>query len=1174
MILKHLNLYGFKSFPERTTFNFEPGVTGIVGPNGCGKSNVVDAVRWTLGEQSAKKLRGREMTDVIFNGSSGRKPLGYCEVSLTFDNDKNLFPVEYAEVCITRRLYRTGESEYMINKQPCRLKDIKELFMDTGIGVDSYSSIEQGKVDLLLNANSHERRSVFEEAAGISRYKAKRKECMAKLERTGANLLRAEDVIRELETRIRSLRRQAGKARRYKALRDEMRELRVKFSEYKFSELSRNLVEQRSKIEEISGQLADLTGARDEVERQISGKENRRLDLDDQFAGLQGRLAELQGIVEASQERVQSEQRRIEELDAERAKLVAGEKELQGRIDELKKGIADAAERLETNRREISVIQDEIGVKTGEHEQVSRYEERLRFAVEEKKTAVVDLLQEAAKRENRLGALSSEKQLLGGQKDRLLSRIETFRQAVRDGEERRREITLQRLEKKDSAKSVEEELSRLHDRISSAEREIDDIRRAEADLSRRRASLESRRDLLSNLDARGEGLSKGVKLLLSRDDTRFKLLADGVKVAVEHVTAVEAALGEKIQALITPTAADAREGMNILDGKGRAIFIPLDLVASQSQPYSGHADLRKISEFVQCDSDFRSVVEYLLGDTYLVETVEDAIAAGREVKARFVTPDGSLVEGAAIAAGRTGSEEGGLIWRRTQIEEIDKEMASVGAEQDRCESSLAVLDSDREGLREQIRRYADLLGDAAQEITALEQDIAHRLSERNRLNKEIAEAGEEMSDLDTRLRTAESEMGSLQAEIDAVNAEREKTAEEIRILNGKLVDVSRNRKDVESTLSTLRIKAAKTEEAVRRLTESRTRSEQEMVEKETALSECGADRERCASRRDEAESEVARSTDLLEKSRTEKTELDTRVQSIQTSRREICEEIETLNTRRNGLDEQIKSKEGDLQELKIKEGELSVRMDDLQESVRGEYDMELAAKQFEEEIDWEAVEARIKEIKQKMDNMGNVNLEAIDELAEFENRAEFLKSQRDDLVSAKANLQRLIQKINRTSREKFQTVFDAVRGNFQDMFRKLFGGGKADVFLEEGEDILEAGIEIIAKPPGKELQSLSLLSGGEKALTAVALLFAIFKSKPSPFCILDEVDAPLDESNIQRFANVLREFLEHSQFLLITHNKKSMGIADCLYGVTMQEPGVSKKIAVRLQEAANLAEKP
>ncbi len=1172
MKLKQLTLYGFKSFPDKTSFDFERGVTGIVGPNGCGKSNVVDAVRWTLGEQSARKLRGNEMSDVIFNGSSTRKPLGYCEVSLTFDNDTETLPVDYSEVCVTRRLYRSGESEYMLNKQPCRLKDIKEMFMDTGVGMDAYSTIEQGKVDLLLHANSKERRAIFEEAAGISRYKAKKREASHKLERTQANLLRAEDVIKELESRIRSLRRQAGKARRYKAFRDEMMELKVKFSEYKFAELSSKLVKERELIAYATAELREVTAKRTAVEEEITAKESRRFELDDQIANLQEKLTQLQGTIEASQERMQFEQRRIEELAAEKEKLNEEEQVLRRRLEELKHKIEEAKQKLVESENTLEALQGEMVEKSSSLRDVAAYEERLRYAVDEKKSVVVDLIQETGKRANRLGALSSEQQLLDEQKKRLLAKIDSFREKVIEAEERRQSIALQRVEKKNLLRSVQDELARLHARITSAEREITDLRLADNEIEKKRTSLESRRDLLSSLEARGEGLTSGVKLLLSHDGGRFRLVADCVSVGMEFVAAVEAALGERMQALITPGTAELNEGIRILGERGKAMFIARDMAASYLYAENGYP-YRRLSSVVQCDEELRPVVEYLLGGTYLVDNVEDVVARRRRRGERFVTREGTVIEGAMVTYGKARSEEGGLIWRRTQMEEIGRELTRLAAIQARKNEEFANIHTQKQELGKHLRGQEQALDFTSQEIKTLEQDIAQELKERNRLEREITLIGEEVSVADTKLRTVQSEVRTLEEEIAGVNAEKARTEEEVRILNDRLGKVNEERKAAESALTSIRVKRAQMEETSRRIADGRAGFEGESAEKNAALARCRGEWERCITRREEGERAIVQSREVLERCRGEKAGYDGKIQELRSSRLEITNQVEQLNGRRVEVTELERSKSGDLQEIRIRENELAVRMDELQQNVRSEFDMELTGKGVEADVDWQAVEARIEEIKQRMASMGNVNLEAIDELAELEERAGFLKSQHEDLTKAKANLEEVIARINKTSRERFLDTFNKVREHFQEMFRKMFGGGKADVMLEEDVDVLDAGIEIMAKPPGKTLKSLSLLSGGEKSLTAVALLFSLFKSRPSPFCILDEVDAALDESNVKRFVSILNEFLDNSQFVMITHNKKSMSIADCLYGVTMQEPGVSKQISVRLHEAAAMAEK-
>ena len=1193
MELKKLEVFGFKSFADRTRFEFDSGITVIVGPNGCGKSNVVDAVKWVLGEQSAKSLRGREMADIIFAGSESRRSLGFAEAILTFDNSRGLLPIGVAEVEVARRLYRSGESEYLLNRKPCRLRDVRELFMDTGIGADAYSLIEQGKVDVLLQSNPAERRIIFEEAAGISKYKSKRREAERKLARTEQNLLRLGDILEEVERRLRSVKYQAGKARSYLAYTERLKDLRLSYALNQYHEQMTAIEAKRREVQALQDRRSERSAALAEIERERSGLESELMDLEERARACDARLGEVRSGIATRDGEIGFHRTRVGELDEivarDRkkigelsARLKRAQEEEAARRDELQAVAGRAAAQelavagIETRLREVS---DEVRAMTGR--------------IEAAKAALMDLAQEKSQRASRRATLEIRLENLEAQAAKLRARRDEVEGHLEHLTRTEAELEVER---KALYAALQEARGRLEERRREAElkqQQLEEIGQRLARAKEQASALQSRRELLEDLQRRGEGIPAAVRKATEairaggRAEHWCGMVADLIEVDVECAVVVESALGPAEKLLIADSQADVLDLARALAGQlpGQVRFLAIDAI----EPVSNGKDLSAWPEavgwamdYVRAAESVRPAIAHLLARTVVVRTLEGAVTLARgPLKGyRFVTLQGDVLEpDGTVAVGPPGPETS-LISRRSELRNVELEYQEVNAR-------IEQLDLDR-------RRAVEALQNLDHEQQQMRQEIYEASMANVEAEGRLRRIAETRQALLAEAPLVEAELVDLAAQADAARAEHQTLEREVADLEARARHEQTGIDGLVASQETLL--AARTS-----LEEERTLARVALAhlrEKHAALGDqvAAAERDRQAAldgieqnRTDLAESQqrILKSDRTMLRLQSELSTLYLEKETAEVEVRRVAEERADRRAQIGGLGEKARVLEGELDTLQhevhaleLEGRELETKRDDLLQRIRDDFSVDLAERYAgwkPQDVDWDAVAEEIRDLSGKLDRLGAVNLEAIQEQESLETRAEFLRKQNGDLVSARAALADLIERINRESRERFMATFDAVRAHFQELFRKLFGGGKADVFLENPEDVLESGIEIVARPPGKQLQRISLLSGGEKTMTAVALLLAIFRAKPSPFCILDEVDAALDESNIDRFTALVKEFLDQSQFVIISHSKRTMQMADVMYGITMAEPGVSRKVSVKfadLTEQGLLADAP
>jgi chromosome segregation protein len=1197
MKIRRVEISGFKSFADRVVFSFDDGVTGVVGPNGCGKSNVVDAIRWAMGEQSAKHLRGRSMEDVIFSGSESRPPTGMAEVSITFQNDGRLVPPQYAgfaDITVSRRLFRDGTSEYEINKAPCRLLDITELFLGTGVGTRAYSIIEQGRIGLIISAKPEDRRSIIEEAAGVTKYKARRKQAERKLEATEQNLLRLSDVVGEVGRRLQGLERQAKKAEKFRELRGELRQLELLASCRQWlaakdqeGALARELSDAADAEKVVHARVAGLEAGLSAERLQLLEDERTVQDLTDRSHGVdkQLRLAE-QEMQFAQRERESIGARQVQHEDeigllGQRLELLAREEE---GLDAERRKLADATAEDETRRAQAESTLNEATerIHAAQH------------AVEGERHQAVSVLTRLANHRTNLVNLERRRQELSGR----------LQKSEGEGQElaaRSVEIARQRDEVAGKLQEAQSNRRALHERRAAHEDELQQAqaerRDTEALLIRVREELADRRSRLTSLlelQKNFEGYGRGVKAILLRDEDErrrdgvYGLLADVLRADPRHERAVEAVLGERLQLILVESHAAGLRAVDYLRqaAQGRASFVPLTemeqlpLVPEAADLPAPEGTVRA-ADVVQCAPEHEKLKRYLLADVFLCDTLATALALwARDPGERtFVSADGEVVDKEGIVSG--GSLEGvgdGLLHKRRELQELAETVQELEARLSATTAQSDAIAARVQSLETNVKRLQQEEREEELSQVRLERDVGRLQDELARLSQRDQVLRHETEQLKQALFEVEREETQNRDAVAGGESEQEEREARLRALQADLLRAREQAESVQAEVTRAKVSAAAIAERLEGVARSQARLGEQRGEiegrREKLQAEVAQGKERAAAL--EARGEVMRSelAALLESGEKLREELGRARASYDQAQERLRGGDEQVRAARDELDQAARQRSS--AELKVQEVRLTLQH--LEQGTRERHLMELsevapARKEEALSLDSAATEGRMAELREKVEALGEVSLTAIDEAKEVGDRFTFLTGQKQDLEDSLRKLRSAIERIDRASKERFRETFALVNERFQQVFPRLFRGGYADLQLVEdpANPSAEPGVEIVAEPPGKKLVSVNLLSGGEKALTAVSLIFAIFLIKPTPFCLLDEVDAPLDEANVGRYNEMVREMSRTSQFIVITHNKRSMEVADALYGVTMEEPGISKTVSVKLSAQATAA---
>ncbi len=1188
-MLKALELVGFKSFADRTRFDFPDGITVIVGPNGSGKSNIVDAIKWVLGSQSAKALRGKDMADVIFKGSQGRGPAGTAEATIIFDNSAGTLPVDTPEVRVTRRVFRSGEGEYLINNQPCRLKDVKDLIRGTGIGIDAYSLIEQGKVDRMLQANAKDRRAIFEEAAGISRFKAKKVEAERRLARVQQNLVRLGDIVDEVAGRLQSLKSQASKAERYRQANDRLRELRTQLAWHDWTTLSdelgvaeSELIAAEATLLQLSERREQLAIARQEIEAQLQQIADQARTAEQHRADVGRQAATIAGAREA-------------DLAATNDLMIA----------------------LEKNLRRLRLLQTQSGSAAAELrsavERLSQYETEWNAAkqkygnTEARRIACEATVAEAAAKRDRVQRdhLTTLRTIadLDGNQQRTSQQIDGARRLIADLASRREQSRLESVKYEQEAAAQEHEFARIEAAINGFQKQIE---LAQAATDEQRRLLTRRRDevaalkvrlqgvaerinVLEDLHRRQEGISGGVRSLLEmlkfRDEGPLSdvvgIVAELLKSEVHAAPLVDAALGDRTQYAVVR---GDRLQQAIMSGDiqlaGRVGLIRIDEIPPHRQGDRIRLDglrgvIGRADRMVQADKQLQPLARHLLGTTWLVDSLSTALGLRKLSGAglRFVTsrcellePDGSVVVGPAGAAAGLVSRRSELAAAqeqrkhyRFQLRETEEETERLAAQLDQDEADLARAEQQHRAL------IVERAGCEADRRHAIERLNAQQQSSQ-RLDTEFTATDKTLTIALTALATFDSELKQNRQNVVAL----EKSAADS---DAQLAAARTALQAATSDVMSVSVEMARTEQKVEAARDTILQQRRTQAQREAAVEDVRSSRANDQARCDETKLRILTASSAL-------TDLLLADEAVEKSLQQLATSAADIRSQNRAgakaYDQAVRGATdaaAQVHAVSTRRDAAAMRRTTLAERLLEDYELDLRNQQPPENLepveDRDGMEQSIAHLRAQLQKTGAVNMEALAELEALQSRYDELHGQYQDLTAAKDSLQRIIVKINVDSRRLFVDTLEAIRQNFQRLYRKSFGGGTADLILEDSDDPLEAGVEIIATPPGKPSFNNSLLSGGERALTAVALLMSIFQFRPSPFCVLDEVDAPFDEANIGRFVTVLNEFLDHTKFVVVTHSKKTMTAATTLYGVTMQESGISKQVSIRFEDVSD-----
>ncbi|MCL2118645.1 MAG: chromosome segregation protein SMC [Planctomycetaceae bacterium] len=1197
-MLKAIELSGFKSFADKTRMEFESGISALVGPNGSGKSNVVDAIKWVLGEQSIKKLRGNEMTDVIFNGSGTRQPLNAAEVTLTFDNSQRVFDADSSEIHITRRVYRNGDAEYLVNRQPSRLRDIREILSGTGLGTHAYGIIEQGRVELLLQSSSMQRRAIFEEAAGTSRFNAKKLEVQRRWERVEQNILRLSDIVKEVETQLHNTKSQAGKAQLYRQYTTRLQELRVHAAWLDWRKWS-------SQLEQTRDEIANLAVMETSLVEQVEAAEKQLAEYDRLLEDVSRESKEVIAEIAALTERIAGEDSTIE-LQAAQIEEIEDEIRRTGQqLLDLTHRSTDTDEMMRQTDEEIRAATDHHREVTTHYEQHGTLLEQIgtQFeAIEAQRELLAHKLETSHRLINRLaGEISGFESRQAGlvqsrlQNEKRLAAVRQQRVDLREQSARCRALCDELVQKTERRT---EQLDAAKKRKVERQDELEALRGVLLELKQRQSGTAERINVLEDLLRRHEGLSPGVKEVLRQPrtpDSPYRyvhgLVADLFRVHVETAALIEIALGLAAQYIVVSPEVEIIRVIERSSNQlaGRVGFLWLDARANDTGLMRGnHFEGRpgvhgRADQFVETDSQYGFLARRLLGRTWLVETLAHAKTLYREsdgrtnfltVSGEYLAADGTLVVGPLH--GTTG-----LISRRSELRTLSDKLA-------RIETDVRDMELNREVVQSRLAEDEQALERATREH---QQAVSELESQRIK----AANAGERLHQIDAQTKTLEEESDSLDAQHDKAAIDLEVAMTQKEELDAKIGDteteleaikrqwkeIDEQRRELAKTTTNIKIELAKSEGRLDFLNDRRKQFEEYQKERFNLLGTHCKQNRLLKTRAEQASLAILRIESSLAMLYHRKEEVTAIAKTFELSRNEISSERTSLNAKLRQSQGELNTIRSELHKRQLEAERVRQNMRTLADRMREDYDVDIAEFQVQSSecraqsqdhpelctlnsaLTPQDFQTEIDELRANIQKLGSVNLEAIETLETLETRYTTLSNQYQDLTNAKRAIEKIIDRINNDSQQLFEETFTGVREHFLRLFQKLFGGGHADLVLEDESNPLESGVEIVARPPGKELKSVMLLSGGEKTLTCVALLLALFSYRPSPICILDEVDAALDEANIDRFAKVIKEFEVRTQFLIVTHSKKTMIAADTIYGVTMQDSGVSIPISVR-----------
>ncbi len=1183
MYLKRLELQGFKSFADKTVLEFMPGITTVIGPNGSGKSNISDSIRWVLGEQSMKSLRGAKSEDIIFAGTQSRKSLGFAEASIVIDNSDGKLPIEYSEVTVTRRIYRSGESGYYINKTPCRLKDVLELFMDTGIGKDGYSIIGQGKIDEILSNKSEDRRAIFEEAAGIVKYRTRKNDSEKKLEQTKVNLLRINDILSEIEVNIEPLKKQSEKAKKFLDLREELKGIEIGLFLF-------NIDNYKEKIAEITKDIDIFVSQNANEEARMQDSQNSKEKLKKAIDEITLKIEETQNLgfeMSKKQEKINSDisiaNERISNNKENYERYLEEIEEITLRITELedeKKQRLDKKNNLFSNREKFS---KELEEKELELEKLTS-----KLSTEEK------VIEEKKKRAEENTDLKYEKATLINTQEVNYENLEKREKVVKNEISNTiSELDQKRLEKNEISKSFYEieakrnETSKKLEEINNKRQtSIEKLKQYQDKINALSTDLrvkESKLKFLSDMEREKEGYIRSVKsLLLDCDkDSNLKkgmhgVLANILTVPKEYETAIEMTLGQTLQNIVTDTEEDAKKLIEHLrkNNLGRASFLPIASVKGKKVDRLIKNNLSGVigiaADLVKVNKKYEGIILNLLGRTVIVDNMETAIILARQNSYgfRIVTLKGDVVNpSGAITGGSTTVKTNNIIGRTSQIQELEKEIKTLNKKIENLENEKSEYEKSEEDVVEEVMGLEHTMQDTEivyatekQKVVSIEENI-ERLE--NRLNT----LREELKEIDEKKKESVNEKQNLEQEIEELVKEIEDLNTEIKTYADKNKDNQKYIDDLNFDITNLKISVSSFDESTTSIDEMLQRIDQDIENNKTSIENKKALREKITEDNKILEEQILSLNEQIEQMKQEVKDSGGKVEELKNERIAKNEELNKTEEEIANQFKVIEDLKAQITKQEVKKSKIEYELEQIINKMWEDY--EITPNNIEGEYkkpeNVSETTKKVKHLRDEIKSLGSINIDSIEEYKQTKERYDFMCEQRLDLEDSSNKLRKVIQDMTKIMKEQFETQFKIINRNFGEVFSELFGGGKAELKLADENNILECGIDIEVQPPGKKLQSMTLLSGGEKAFTAIALLFAILKINPAPFCVLDEIEAALDDVNVYRFADYLKKFTKETQFLVITHRKGTMEAADTVYGITMEENGISKLLSMKLK---------
>ncbi len=1181
MYLKRLELQGFKSFADKTVLEFMPGITSVIGPNGSGKSNISDAIRWVLGEQSMKSLRGSKSLDIIFAGTQNRKSLGFAEASLVFDNTDGTLPIEYTEVTVTRKIYRSGETGYYINKVPCRLKDVLELFMDTGIGKDGYSIIGQGKIDEILSNKSEDRRHIFEEAAGIVKYRVRKEESEKKLEHTKLNLLRINDILAEIETNLEPLKEQSEKAKKYLNLREELKNIEIGLFLYNIEKYKKELEDivkdeeiyknqcndEEGRLERIKALKEELKSEIDNITESIEEMSNLGFESKKEIEMLNSDINVSNTRIENNKQNKERFEKEIEELSARIKELEEEKKQKEEKKENLKQNKEKFAKELEEKENELGEITKKLSSKELE---IEAHKKTVEDNTDKKYALQASISEQDINYQNYQKRQTQIKNEITGN----VSELDSTRM-------KKEEIAKEFYEIESKRNKILADLEDVNKEKEEADRKIKDFDSKINMLSGEKRIKESKLKFLIETEKEKEGYIKSVKTLLKDCETTKELgkgmhgvLANIIEVPEEYQTAIEMCLGSSLQNIVTENEEDAKRLIEHLrkNNLGRASFLPITSVRGKKlEKIKGKNNgiIGIASDLIQYSKKYENIILNLLGRTVIVQDMDTAIRVAKDngYSFRIITVDGDVINpSGAITGGSVAKKTVNILGRGREIEKLQKEIKKL-------EEQIQKLEQEKENYETSIQNVLETASSFERELQEIEITYATGKEKINaiednigRIETRLNKLKEESKKLDEQKEESTKNKTEFQEQIEAINEENEKLKKfitefaELNKDNQKYVD------DLNFDITNLKISVSSFDESESSIEELQERIDSEINSTNKSIENKKVQIEQITQDNFNLEKSIEEIKDKIEKIKEEVKNSGSKIEELKEKRTQKNEKLAEQ-------EEEINSKFKVIEDLKAQIVKIDVKKTKLEEDINS-----IINKMWEEYeltpnnvVDYrkpdnvQLTQKKVKDLRNEIRELGSVNVDSIEEYKNLKDRYDFMCEQRVDLESTMAKLRKIISDMTSIMKEQFKEKFELINKNFAEVFKELFGGGNASLTLEDKDNILECGIEITVQPPGKKLQNMMLLSGGEKAFTAIALLFAILKINPAPFCVLDEIEAALDDVNVYRYAEYLKKFSKNTQFLVITHRKGTMEAADTVYGITMEENGISKLLSMKLK---------